>query len=45
MVETNSIRIDEIQKKLRHRYMLLVGLSQRELNLIGLSYLDHPMIK
>ncbi len=27
MVETDQIRIDEIQKKLRHRYMLLVGLT------------------
>ena len=27
MVETDQIRIDEIQRKLRHRYMLLVGLN------------------
>lgn len=27
MVETDQIRIDKIQKKLRHRYMLLVGLN------------------
>lgn len=27
MVETDPIQIDKIQRKLRHRYMLLVGLN------------------